>query len=89
MLIVLRILSGLVGIGALICWVIVLIQLFKQKGVGFGILGIICALFALIYGWMKAEEWGIKQIMLIWTALIVVSIILNAIAGAIVGASVM
>ena len=42
-----------------------------------GILGILCGLYTFIWGWMESARLGIKNIMMIWTALIVVGIILN------------
>ena len=73
----LQILAILVGLGSLVCWVFVLIKIFQDKNIGVGIVGIICPLVAFIYGWVKANEYGIQKIMLIWTALIVAGIVLN------------
>lgn len=70
-------LSTLVSLGSLVCFVMVLIKLFQQKGVLHGILGIICGLYTFIWGWMESGKLGIKNLMMIWTALIVVSVILN------------
>ena len=74
-------LASLVGIGSLVCFVIVVIKLFQQKGVLHGILGIICGLYTFIWGWMEAGKLGIKNIMLIWTALIIVSLALNGVVA--------
>jgi len=71
------ILAMLVGLGCLICWIIVLIKIFQNDGVLKGIIGLICALFAFIWGWMNADRYGIRNIMLIWTVLIIISLILN------------
>ena len=38
------------------------------------------ALVAFIYGWMNATEWGIKNIMLIWTVCFVVSLVRSSLA---------
>jgi hypothetical protein len=69
-------LSSLISLGGLVCFVIVLIKLFKEKGVLHGILGIICGLYTFIWGWMESGRLGIKNIMLIWTALILVNVVL-------------
>ena len=61
-------------IASLICWIMVLIKIFKDN-VGLGILGIVCSLFAFIYGWVKAAEYGIKKVMLWWTILVVLAIV--------------
>jgi len=59
---------------SLVCWIKVLILIFKRAGVGLGIVGIICGLFAFVYGWIKAGEWGIKKLMLVWSLITVISI---------------
>jgi len=71
------ILAMLVGIGSLICFIIVLIKLFQNEGALKGILGFICGLYTFIWGWMNADKLGIKNIMLIWTVLILISLVLN------------
>jgi hypothetical protein len=77
---ILMILSAIVGLGSLVCWVMVLIKMFGDKeagGVGKGIFGIICGLYALIWGWQNAAKHNLKTIMLIWTVLVVISIAIN------------
>ncbi len=68
-------LLGLVGLGSLVCWIMVLIKIFKDN-VGLGVLGIFCTLFTFIYGWVKAKEYQIQKVMLAWTILMVVGTIL-------------
>ena len=77
----LGILAMLVGIGCLICWVIVLIKLFQNEGALKGILGIICVLYAFIWGWMNAEKLSIRNIMMIWTLLAIIQLVLNFVFG--------
>lgn len=72
-----QILATLVGLGSLVCFVIVVIKLFQQKGALHGILGILCGLYTFIWGWMESGRLGIKNLMLIWTALIIAGIVLN------------
>jgi hypothetical protein len=62
---------------SLVCWIKVLIVLFSKAGVGLGILGIICSLFAFIWGWMKHKEYGLTKVMTVWTIAIVIMIPLN------------
>jgi hypothetical protein len=69
----------LVGLANLVLFIIVLVKLFQEKGVGHGILGIICSLYTFIWGWTKHKELQITNIMAAWSVLIVVSIILNVI----------
>jgi hypothetical protein len=73
----LPILGVVVGIGSLICWIMVIVKIFQEGSVGLGILAIICPLFAFIYGWMKVNEYGIRNIMLVWSACIVLGLIIN------------
>ena len=76
------ILLALVGIGCLVCFIIVLIKLFQNEGALKGILGLICSLYTFIWGWINADRYGIKNIMVIWTCLIILSLILNFAFGA-------
>jgi hypothetical protein len=64
---------------SVVCWILVLVQMFKQS-VGKGILGLICGLYAFIWGWMNSSL-GLKNIMLLWTAAIVLGIVGGAIGG--------
>ncbi len=76
---------GLLGIIALllclvslICWIIVLIKQFQDAGVVHGIIGIItCGIWTFIWGWMNATRLNIRNIMLIWTLVLVVWLILR------------
>jgi hypothetical protein len=78
----LSILAMLLSLGSLICFIIVLIKQFQNGGVVHGIIGIItCGIWTLIWGWMNAGKLNIKNIMMIWTLLIIVCIILNVMSG--------
>ena len=79
----LGILALLIGLGCLICWIIVLIKQFQDAGVVHGIIGIItCGIWTFIWGWMNAARLGIKNIMMIWTVLIIASLVLRFAFGA-------
>ena len=79
----LGILSVLVMLGCLICWIIVLIKQFQIGGVVHGIIGIItCGIWTFIWGWMNADSAGVKKIMMIWSVLIVISLVLRFAFGA-------
>jgi hypothetical protein len=79
----LGILAMLVGLGCLICWIIVLIKQFQTAGVVHGIIGIItCGIWTFIWGWMNADSAGIKNIMIIWSILIIISLVLRFAFGA-------
>lgn len=78
----LSLLAFLVALGSLICFIIVLIKLFQNEGALKGILGLICSLYTFIWGWMNATRLNIKNIMMIWTLLIIVMCVLNFAFGA-------
>jgi len=77
----LGLLAMLVGIGCLICFIIVLIKLFQNEGALKGILGLICGLYTFIWGWMNSERLAIRNIMMIWTLLAVIQLVLNFVFG--------
>jgi len=73
-------LSYAMSLGALVCYILVVIQMFQHGRPAQDLahswparlrLGY---LFAFIYGWTKAGEWRIKNLMLVWTVLIVLNI---------------
>lgn len=75
------ILAGLAGLVSLVCLILVLIKLFQSEGILYGILGIICGIYAFIWGWMHKDEHDLGQIMLYWTGAIVASVVFNVIFG--------
>ncbi|PYS72563.1 MAG: hypothetical protein DMF73_07990 [Acidobacteria bacterium] len=77
----LGILGLVLWLGCIICFIIVLIKLFQENGVLHGILGLICGLYTFIWGWINATRLNIKNIMVIWTLLIILSIIVNVTTG--------
>lgn len=77
----LGILGVILWLGCIICFIMVLIKLFQENGVLHGILGLICGLYTFIWGWMNATRLGIKNIMIIWTLLIIISVIVNVATG--------
>ncbi len=69
-------LSLIISVASLALFIIVLIKLFKSKGVLHGILGIIsCGLYPFIWGWIKHKELKLLKIMAIWTGTIVLSFV--------------
>ena len=77
----LGLLALLVLLGSIICWIIVLIKIFQNDGALKGVLGLICGLFAFIWGWMNASRYGIRNIMMIWTVLLIIYFILGMLGG--------
>jgi len=81
-------LSTICGIVSLVCFVMVLIKMFQNDQT---VLGIVCivgicfcfgGILAFIIGWMNSTKWGIKNVMLAWTAAFVLSILLGVIGAA-------
>jgi hypothetical protein len=77
-------LQAVVGIGSLVCFILVLIQMFQHGQTGLGIACIVLifcvgigALIAFVYGWMKATEWNIKNVMMAWTGCWIVGVLLG------------
>jgi hypothetical protein len=77
-MIFINLLMGLTGLAMFVCAIMVLIQLFKQKGIVHAILGFICMLYTYIWGWqnIKNEELKLKNWMYGWTAALGVYIVL-------------
>ncbi len=69
------------AIGSLICWIMVLIKMFQNEKPLIGILGILCSLWAFIWGWMKSGTLGLKKTMMIWSACVVLTVVGNVIYG--------
>ena len=77
-----QIIAMLLSLLSFICFILVLIKQFQNAGVVHGIIGIVtCGIWTFIWGWMNAGKLGIKNIMMIWTLLIVVCIIINVMFG--------
>jgi hypothetical protein len=74
-------LGMLLSLGCLVCFIIVLIKLFQNEGALKGILGLICGLYTFIWGWMNASKLNIKNIMLIWTVLLILAAVINGLSG--------
>ncbi|GAA5495504.1 hypothetical protein Rhal01_01679 [Rubritalea halochordaticola] len=62
---------------AFVCWIMVLIQMFKDEKILLGILSIFCGIVAFIWGWMNVAKVG-QKLMLIWTIAVVISVALGS-----------
>lgn len=87
MAILLIALSAIASIVSFVCFIMVVIKLFQDKGVGWGIFGVLCGIYTFIWGWQNNARHNIKNIMLIWSVAFGANILLNILAGAIGGAS--
>lgn len=72
----------LLALVAFVIQILVVVKMFQNAGALHGILGIICGLYAYIWGWLNSGKYNIRNLMLIWTALIILVIILNIVFGA-------
>ena len=78
----LGILALIASLGYLICLIIVLIKQFQNGGVVHGIIGIVtCGLWTFIWGWLNSGKLNLRNIMMIWTLVLIVCIILNVMGG--------
>jgi hypothetical protein len=75
-------LTAVGGITSLVCFILVLVKMFQNGKTGLGIACIVLAfccgigsLVGYIYGWMKSGEWNLKNVMLVWTAGIVLYVV--------------
>ena len=73
---------GVAGIVSFVCFVLVLVQMFQRGktglAVGFIVLTLCCGiggLITFIYGWVKAREWNMTNVMTVWTVAFVVNIV--------------
>jgi hypothetical protein len=72
------ILLSLLGLAGLVVAIMVLVKQFQNAGAVQGIIGIVtCFIWTFIWGWINAGRLSIRNLMLIWTALILLRIILG------------
>jgi hypothetical protein len=66
---------------AFVCMIVVLIKMFQNDQVVLAIVGLFVPLVLFVVGWIKAQEWGLKKTMVVWT----ISMILGPVLGVGVG----
>jgi hypothetical protein len=78
-------LSSVAGLGSLVCYILVLVAMFQRGQSGLAIvcllLTLCCGIGALvvfIYGWVRAREWKLQNVMIVWTCAVILGIIGNA-----------
>ena len=78
--------GGIFTLVSLVCWILVLIKMFQNDAVApavASIVLIICGigpLVAFVYGWSKANLWGLQRIMMIWTIALLAQFVLLGIS---------
>lgn len=61
-----------------VLFIMVLIRQFKDAGPIHGIIGIItCTIWTFIWGWMNASRLNIRNLMLIWTVVILLCLVVQ------------
>ncbi len=79
--------ASLAGLASLVCFVLVLIQMFQHGQTGLGIACILLlfcgigVLITFIYGWAKAREWNIRNVMIVWTVCVLINLVLIPMGG--------
>jgi hypothetical protein len=71
---------GVTGLVCVVCWIVTLVKIFKSS-VGLGILGLVCGLFAFVYGWVKVKEHNNKVVMILWSVAMVIQLVLPLLGG--------
>jgi hypothetical protein len=78
-------LHGLLGLVALVCFIMVVVKMIQTGNTLMGVLCIVgvflCGiggLAAFILGWMNVNPWKIKNVMIAWTVAMLVDIVLVA-----------
>jgi hypothetical protein len=77
---VLLIVTVVVGLANLGCTIYVVVKLYQAKGILHALVGFFCCqLYPFIWGWLRAAELKITDIMMFWSATILMGIVLNVI----------
>ena len=85
---VLFIVTVIVGLANLGCTIYVVVKLYQQKGILHALVGFFCCqLYPFIWGWLRAAELKITDIMIFWSATILMGIVLNVIIQMMEGGS--
>lgn len=76
--------GGILGLVGFICWIMIVVNMFKNNQTGLGIATIVtvfCAgigyLVALIFGWKNSTAWNIKKVMMAYTVCLIGSVVLT------------
>lgn len=81
-------LAGIASIVSLVCYIMVIIAMFKAgdqtTGIVCLVLFCVCGLgqlVALVLGWVNADKWNVRKLMPIWTAAFIGGTVFGAMAG--------
>lgn len=75
------ILGSLAGLVSLVCYVLVIIQMFQHGQTGLAVVCLVLllccglgGLIAFVFGWMRARDWNITNLMTVWTVAFVIEV---------------
>jgi hypothetical protein len=79
-----NVVAGVAGLVSLICFILVLVQMFQRGRTGLGIACIVLAfccgiggLVAFIVGWVNSREWRLTNVMTVWTVALIADIVVG------------
>lgn len=85
----LQLFAWICGIGSVVCFILVLVEMFHRGYVGLAVtcivLSVCCGIGGLvgfITGWVKAWEWQIERLMIWWTTFVVAGVVASMLSGA-------
>jgi hypothetical protein len=77
---------GAASVVSVICFIVVVLQMFQRGATGMGIACIVLSLccgvgglIAFVYGWMKAGQWQITNLMTVWTVAVAIDVVAGSI----------
>src|SRR6478736_3705073 len=77
----------LIWLVCVICFILVVVKMFQNGAVTAGIVTLVLSLccgigtlIALVVGWMNADRWGIRTLMIVYTIFIVLALIFGTVA---------
>jgi hypothetical protein len=76
----------LMSFAAFVCWILVLIQMFQHGATNWAIASIVLIFcigigqfVAFVYGWSKAREWNIQNLMIAWSIFLAIGILFGGV----------
>ena len=73
-----NVLNGIFGLIAFVCFILIVVKMFQNGSTGLGIATILSSclcgigmIVALIFGWLNADAWRIRQLMLVYTVALI------------------
>ena len=81
-------LGGILGLAGFVCWVMIVIKMFQNDKSTLGIITIVLVfcggigyLIGLVVGWMNATAWNMKNIVVAYTACLILTAVLYGIGA--------